>query len=401
MALERSLQQGSLVLLGLGTTIGAGIYALTGVIAGRAGMLAPAAFLLAALLAAFSALSFAELCSRFPRAGGEAVYVREGFGLAWLATAVGVLVTLAGIVSAATVSVAFIGYLGDWIEVPRAATLAFLVFAIGLIAAWGVRESVWAAGALTLVEIGGLLLIVSMAGEAWSTLPSRAPELWPGLDLGAWGAAGGAAILAFYAFLGFEDMVNVAEEVQEVRRTLPRAIVWVLLVTALLYAMTSTAAVLVVPPGELARSEAPLTLVFERSGGSPALLSGIALFAMLNGALIQVIKASRVLYGLASMGSLPRVLGFVHPRTRTPLAATGLATLLAAALGIAFPLEELAALTSGITLVTFALANAALLLVKRRGPAPDGIVQVPALVPALGCLVSASLVVAEIARRLA
>jgi amino acid transporter len=375
------------VLYGLGTTIGAGIYALTGVVAGRAGMGAPLAFALASLLALFTALSFAELSSRFPRAGGEAVYVREGLGGRRLSTLVGILVVFAGVVSAATVSVGVVGYLGEFVSVPRLWAVGVGVLLIGGVAAWGIRESIVLAGLLTLVEIGGLLAVVGYGVEHLTALPARVGEMLPS-DVGTWRAVGGAAVLAFYAFLGFEDMVNVAEEVREVRRTMPRAILLTLLVTTVLYALVTTVAVLVVPPEELAASDAPLSLVFARSGGPAAALGVIAIFALLNGALVQVVKASRVLFGLADQGSLPARLARVHSRTRTPLLATMLATGATLLLALAFPLAVLAETTSAITLAVFTLTNLSLVLVKRRDPAPAGATTFPSWVPGVGFVVS-------------
>jgi len=397
--LRRSVSLVGLVLYGLGTTIGAGVYALTGVVAGRAGTYAPAAFVFAALLALPSALSFAELASRFPRAGGEAVYVREGFGRLGPSVAVGMLVALAGLVSAATVSVGFVGYLEALVPVPRLSALALVVLAVGAVSAWGIRQSVWAAGAMTLVETAGLLAVVVAGHAHLGDVPARLAELAP-TDLSAASAVAGAALLCFFAFLGFEDMVNVAEEVVDVRRTLPRAIGLTLGITTVLYALLTTVAVFAVPPRELAASDAPLALVFERCGGPAAVLGVIALFALLNGALVQVVKASRVLYGLAGEGGLPAVLGRVSPRTRTPLVATGVATAVAAALALAFPLATLAEITSVVTLTTFALANAALVCVKRREPSPPGAVVFPLWVPVSGCGLTGLFLVAELARRL-
>jgi amino acid transporter len=393
-ALRRVVTLPWLVLYGLGTTIGAGIYALTGVVAGRAGMQAPAAFLLAALLASFTAFSFAELSSRFPRAGGEAVYVREGFGLAWLSSAVGILIVLAGVVSAATVSVAMVGYLAAFLPVPRAAGIGVVVLAVGAVAAWGVRESVTSAGILTLVEVGGLLAVIGFGSEHLAALPARFHEFVP-MSPSGWDGVAGAAILAFYAFLGFEDMVNVAEEVRDVRRVLPRGILLTLVLTAGLYVATTVVAVLAVPPQELAGSEAPLSLVFERCGGPAALLGGIAILALLNGALVQVIKASRVLFAMAGQGALPASLGHVHPRTRTPLVATAATTLATIGFALALPLATLAETTSLVTLVTFTLANLALVVVKRRDPRPEGVTTFPIWIPALGFAFSLGFVVLE------
>jgi APA family basic amino acid/polyamine antiporter len=397
-ALRRSVTLPGLVLYGLGTTIGAGIYALTGVVAGRAGMGAPLAFLLAALLAAFTAFSFAELSARFPRAGGEAVYVREGFGWLWLSTLVGLLIALAGIVSAAAVAVGFVGYLGDLVTVPRLPVLAGVVLAVGAVAAWGVRESVAAASLMTLIEIGGLLLVIGTGREGFAELPGRLSEFAAAATPGALTDLASAGVLAFYAFLGFEDMVNVAEEVRDVRKTLPRAILLTLGITTVLYVVVATLAVLIVPVDALARSDAPLALVYESAGGQREVLGLIALFAMLNGALVQVIKASRVLYGMACQGSLPSLLGRVHPRRRTPVLATGVATAGILVLALGFDLASLATLTSLITLGTFALANLALVLLKVRTSQPPGVFEVPLFVPAVGFAVSFGLAGFELIR---
>lgn len=399
-SLRRSVTFPWLVLYGLGTTIGAGIYALTGVVAGRAGLHAPVCFGLASLIALFTALSFAELSSRFPRAGGEAVYVIEGLRRDWLATAVGLLVIAAGLISAATVTLAFAGYLTELVPVPRLLALLAAVALVGGLAAWGVRESVTVAGMMTLVEVGGLLLVVAYGGGALAELPARGSALLPATPT-EFQAVGSAAILAFYAFLGFEDMVNVAEEVRDVRRVLPLAILTTLAVTALLYLLVSLVAVLSVPPQELALAKAPLALVLERSGGPAGLLGVIALFALLNGALIQVMKSARVLYGLAGERLLPARFGQVHPRTHTPLFATGLATLVVTVLALAVPLASLARATSLVTLVTFALANLALVRVKRREPAPEGATLFPLWVPVTGLLLNGLLLASEVAERVA
>ena len=397
--LRRVISLPWLVLYGLGTTIGAGIYALTGVVAGRAGMHAPVAFLLAASIALFSALSFAELSSRFPRAGGEAVYVREGFGRVDLQLVVGILVVAAGLISAATVSVGFVGYLAEFIVVPKLVAVVGIVITLGAVVGWGVRESVMAAGLMTLLEVGGLLIVIVYGAPQLAELPARASEILR-FGPGAFQGVGAAAVIAFYAFLGFEDMVNAAEEVTNVRRTLPAAILITLAVTAALYVVIAVVAVLAVPPAELAHSKAPLSLVFERCGGPAGVLGVIAMFALLNGALIQVLKASRVLWGMADQGVLPAVLRQIHPRTRTPLLAIGLATLVTGMLAAVFPLETLAKATSIVTLATFALANLALVYIKRRDPSPAEAVIFPAWIPVVGLALSCGLIVLDLANRI-
>ncbi len=389
VTLKRSISLPLVVLYGLGTTIGAGIYALLGEVAGSAGMLTPWSFLLACLMASFTALSFAEMSSRFPRSAGESLYVRKGLGLARLATLVGLLVALAGCVSAATIVNGFVGYLAEFRAVPAALAVVLLVLLLGLLAAWGIAESVLAAAALTLIEISGLLLVIHSAGPAFGQLPSRLPELLPGWDLFGWHAILSASLLAFYAFLGFEDMVNVAEEVKQVRRNLPLGIIITLALTALLYGLLALAAVLSVTPEELATSEAPLAMIYQRNTGSASpLISSIALLAIVNGALIQMIMASRVLYGLATQGALPTRLAYLWPRTRTPLISTRLVPVLVLILALAFPLAPLARVTSVITLIIFTLVNLSLWRLKRRAPAPAGVWTVAPWIPIVGFLVS-------------
>ena len=394
VALRRSLGLPLLTLYGLGTTIGAGIYALTGEVARSAGMAAPLSFTLSALLVSFTAFSFAELSARFPRAAAEAVFVREAFRRPTPATIVGLLVASAACVSAATIANAFVGYLAEFVPVARVVAIPGLLVLLGALAAWGISESVATAALVTLVEIAGLVVVAVAAAAATGleALPARAGELVPGADAAAWGGVFGGTLLAFYAYLGFEDMVNVAEEVKDVRRNMPRAIAVTLLLTTVLYAGIAVVSVAAVGPDALAASDAPLAFVFrETTGRDAGLISAIGIFALVNGALIQIIMASRVLYGLAGQPGVPASLGRVHPRTRTPLRATLLTSGLVLVLAFFFPLRPLAEATALIALSIFGVVNAALLRIKLRDPAPPDIFAVPVWVPAVGCAVCAGM----------
>ena len=390
-ALKRRLSLPLLTFYGLGTTIGAGIFVLVGEVAGRAGMAAPVSFLVASLLAAFTAFSFAELVARYPRSAGEAIYVREGFRSHRLALTVGLMVALAGVVSSATIINGSVGYLGEFLALPRAPGVILILALLTALALWGIGESVTAAAVFTVLEIVGLLLVIWAAKGSLTDLPAHGAELIPPPNAAAWIGVTAGAMLAFFAFLGFEDLVNVAEEAKDVTKTMPAAILLTLVITTALYLLVTTVSVLTVPPGELAQSSAPLALVYERSTGAPsAILNGIAVFAVLNGALIQMIMASRVIYGLADQHELPGGLAWVHPRTRTPMVATGLVAGAILILALIFPLEHLAETTSVIVLVVFALVNLALVLIKRRGtPAPDGVRTYPIWIPAIGFAASA------------
>ena len=397
VALKRTLSLPMMVLYGLGTTIGAGIYALVGEIARVAGYFAPVSFLIASLLAGFTAISFAELCGRFPRAAGAALYVKQGFASERLSTIVGLLVITAGLVSAAALVNGFVGYLHQFIGIDRVAAIVLVTVLLGGIAAWGIAESVTIASLITVIEIGGLVLVVVVSGEGLSASSARWTELIPPADITSWGAVYLGAVLSFYAFIGFEDMVDVAEEVKEVKRNLPLAILLTLGITTFIYMLVIVTAVLSLPPAELASSEAPLAKIYEYHTGEKAIIiSIIGMFAIINGALIQMIMASRVLYGLSSRGQLPDLLGVVHHRTRTPLIATAVATVIVLTFALIGRLASLAETTSVIMLIIFSMVNLSLWRIKRRDPHPIGVRIFPTWIPITGFFVSFAFVLSEV-----
>ena len=372
ISLKRALTLPHAVLYGMGVTVGAGIYVLIGAAAARAGMHAPLAFVIAAILMGLTAASFAELGGRMPVAAGEAAYIRAAFGSDRLSLAAGLLVVAIAVVAAAAISVGSAGYVAAFVSFPQPVLIGAVVVSMGAIAAWGIEESVTFAGAMTLIEVGGLVLLIA-AGVLWEPdLVSRLPEMAPPLaNPTALVGLIGAALLAVFAFIGFEALVNVAEELNAPQRTLPRAIFLTLVLTTVLYVLVVWVALVAVPPAELATAKAPLALVFERlTGASPRAMSLIAVIATLNGIIIQIILAARVLYGLARQGSLPSALGRVSLLTRTPVLATGLTVAIVLLLALLLPLEQLADLTSRFTLVLFALVNLALIRIKAREGAP-------------------------------
>lgn len=395
--LKRRLTLWLVVFYGLGTTIGAGIYALVGEIAGIAGFYAPWSFLAAAVLAGFTAASYAEMANRFPRAAGAALYVKMGIGSLKLSTLVGLLVILAGLTSASALTNAFVGYVNDFAPVGRVSIILITIAAMGALAALGIRESVTVAGLITLIEIFGLLLVVAVNYGSFAELPARIGEFIPPLEFHGWGLVLSGAVLAFYAFLGFEDMVVVAEEVRDVKRTLPLAIGLTLVVTAILYFFVMTAAVLTVPANELAASVAPLAMLYQTgTGSSPTIMNAIASLAIINGALIQMIMASRMIYGLASTRQIPAALAYVHPRTHTPLIATAITTVVMILLALPGTLRGLAEATSVLMLVVFALVNLSAWRIKRQMPAAEGMFAVPNWVPLIGFVTSVAFALSRI-----
>jgi amino acid transporter len=400
VGLKRSLTLTHVVLYGIGVTIGAGIYVLIGAAAGRAGMTAPLAFVLAAILMALSACSFAELGSRMPVAASEAAYVRAGLRSAPAALVVGLLVIAMAVISAAAISVGSAGYLRVFLPLPEPVVIATVVALMGAIACFGIRESVSFAGLMTLIEVGGLVILVAAGLVQLEGVATRLPEVLPqGPDAGRlWVGVLGAGLLAVFAFIGFEGIVNVAEEIREPERTIPRALFITLALTTLLYCSVIWIALLAVGPAALAQSKAPLAVVFERlTGASPKLMSAIAVVATLNGIIVQIIMGSRVTYGLASQGALPARLAAVSPLTQTPLAATLVMVALTMAFALLMPLDRLADLTSRIALALFALVNLSLGLIKLRGdPAPARAFVAPGWVPWAGLLATLLLLAADL-----
>ncbi|SDG23129.1 APC family permease [Thalassobaculum litoreum] len=398
--LARRLGPGLLTLYGVGTTIGAGIYVLIGEVAARAGAWTPYSFLLAALLAGVTALSFTELSARMPKSAGEALYVREAFASERLSLLVGLMVAAAGMISAASVVVGGVGYLRTLIAVPEAVAIVVLCATLGGLAVWGIAESTLAAAVLTLVEIGGLVLVVAtgVAVGGAGGLPV-AEILAPTAPFPLVGVFAGA-VLAFYAFIGFEDIVNVAEEVKAPARTMPIAIVATLVIAGGLYLAVSVTALAVLPLVDLAGSEAPLALVYAAGGGDARILGAIAVLATVNGVLVQMVMASRVLFGLSRQGSLPVFLGRVNPITHTPVIATVLVVGVIVTLALIFPIATLAGTTSLVTLAVFALCNLALWRLKRRGPTPPEAPDLPIWLPLAGAVVSLAVLAVEIGRRI-
>lgn len=389
-ALKRRLTLPLLVLYGLGVTIGAGIYVLVGEAAAEAGMYAPISFLLAAIVVAFTGFSYAELSTRFPVSAGEAAYVREGTGSRPLATVIGLLVVASGVISSATVSLGAAAYLNTLIPVPNTLLIILVVLIVGAIAIWGILESVSLAALITLVEIGGLALVIYFGFSLKPDLMQNFEAVIPDLSGAAWGGIFGAGLLAFFAFIGFEDMANVAEEVKEPAKNMPRGILLTLIIATLVYFIVVSVAVLAVPMEELSTSSAPLSLIFEKAPASVGqFFAVIAFFATLNGALIQVIMASRVLYGLGKQELLPQFFARVNSVTGTPIQATLAITGIIMLLALFFPLGGLAEMTSAVVLIVFITVNIALIRLKYSSDQNRGsshYFKVPLWVPVLGTL---------------
>lgn len=369
IGLERRLGLGAVTFYAIGDILGAGIYALVGKVIGTAGGSAWIAFGIAALLALVTGLTYAELCSRHPHAAGAAAYVQRAFRQRVPAFVVGMLVLVSGITSAAAVAHAFVGYLRELVSVPLLVTSVGLLGLMSLVSYWGIEESARVNLVLTLVELSGLLLVIGVG--AWFAARHGGGELAARVrpDAGA-AAVLSASTLAFYAFIGFEDTVHVAEEVREPERVMPRAILIAIGVTSLVYLLVILAALRLASPAELGASKAPLLDALAAAGiavpgGAFAI---VALLAIGNTGLLNLIMASRLTYGMAREGLLPAPLARVHPRRRTPWVSVLLAFVLAAALAATGGVRVLAETTSLLLVLVFLSLHASLLVLRRREP---------------------------------
>ena len=385
--LRRRLTLPMLVLYGVGVTIGAGIYVLIGSMAAHAGMHAPLAFILAGVVMGFTAGSYAELTTRFPVSAGEAAYVKAAFNSRLLSIAVGILTIVIGVISSAAVSIGSAGYIREFVDLPTGSIVVVVIVGLGFVAAWGILESVLLASLFTLVEVAELIAIIVAGTRSDISVVSALPQLLvPPLESSVWVGISFASLLAFFAFIGFEDLANVVEEVREPERTMPAAIALTLGISIVLYVWVAAIAVLAVPVEQLSTSRAPLSLVFEKvTGMSPAAISAIAVMATLNTVLVQMTMAARVMYGMAKNGDLPEVLGRVSATTATPVIATVVAVLAVLIFALALPIERLAEWTSLATLVVFACVNASLLVLRRQVNSASAPL-IPAWFPAAGLL---------------
>ena len=364
--LRRVLGLPMMVFYGVGVTIGAGIFALIGEITRIAGDHAPMAFLIAGVIAGATGISYAKLASVYPRAAGEAVFVKIGLGDG-LAQLVGFGVTVTAIISSAVIAIAFSGYLGALLPLPQPLMVLGLLLLLSTIAWFGVRESVAFAAIVTLLEVGALIVIAVAGAPLLADSTVVVKVLSPPANSLTWAAVFSSSIIAFFAFVGFEDIVNMAEEVVEPNRVLPQAIIYTLVITMLLYVLIASIAVALPDREALTSSSAPMAVLFESvTGSSGKPIAAMAAIAMVNGILIQVVMASRVLYGMAREGLAPKVFSVLDTRRRTPARAIFVVTSMIAVLALGLPLVSLAQVTSVVTLCVFTLVNLALWRIGSR-----------------------------------
>ena len=394
--LRRVLGTPLLTLYGLGVIIGAGIYVLVGTVIGTAEGGAPWSFMLAGILAALTGLSYSELAVRYPEAAGAAAYVREAFGSDRLSQITGLAVAAVVIVSTASIARGSAGYLQAFLPWPDALIAGAVVVLFTLVGCLGVRESVGIAAAMTIVELGGLVLVVVAGASALTALPGRIDELIPTSGSAGWAGVVSGAFLAFFAFIGFENLANMAEETRSAERTLPRAVLLSLGLSTLFYVAVTVVVILALPLETLLSSSAPLLQVAAQATWLPSdVFAVIALVAVANGVLLELIMLARLFYGMAHRGWLPAGLSTITPGLRTPVRATILGGSIVFVFTVALPFASLVAITSTITLLVFAAVNLALWRLQRLRPRKQGF-RIPAFIPPIAACANVGLVGAQL-----
>ena len=359
--LHRHMGLFHLTMYGVGLILGAGIYVLIGEAAGFAGNSMWISFLLGGIVAMFAGLSYAELSALYPKAAAEYTFVKNAFKNRFFGFIIGWLTAITSIIVAATVALGFGGYLTQFIDLPIEIGAVILIVILSIVNFIGIRESAWANTIFALVTAAGLVLIIFLgfSMEPVETIDYfEAPSGMTGIIL--------AFVLIFFAFIGFEDMANVAEEVRRPQKTIPRAIILSVVITAVIYILVSLASIRILNWQDLAASSAPLADVAHGAIGmnGSVTLSLIALFATASTVLITLVAGARILYGMAKSRTLPEFLGRVHPKTKTPwIAVIGI---LVTSIAFAFvgDIVIVANVTVFAVVITFAAINLAVIVLR-------------------------------------
>lgn len=399
--LKRTAGVWQLMLYGLGSMLGSGVYVLIGKAAGLVGNAVWLSFIVALVAALMTALSYASIGSRHPRAGGAAYVTQRAYHIPVLSFVVGLALACSGLASVATQSKAFaenmVSLMGGATVPIEFLALGFILVLAGIVFR-GIQESMWANVVCTLVEASGLLIVVFVGMSYWGTVdllevpPEKADSSLAFLVMLG-------SVLTFFAFIGFEDTINVAEEVVDPQRTIPLALMTATLIAALLYIAVAVTAVSVVPWRELSTAPAPLSMVMEKAApGFPSwIMIAITLFAVANTALVNYVTASRLIYGMSRQGLLPERLGAIHASRQTPHIAVFALLAVLVPLSLAGSIQDLAAATVLLLLFVFAVVNGALAILKLRTGEKPGAFEVPLFVPIFGAFVCVVLIVFRVA----
>ena len=372
--LKRHMGLFQLTMYGVGLTLGAGIYVLIGEAAGFAGNSMWISFGLGAIVAVFAGLSYAELVTLFPKAAAEYVFVKNAFKSEFIGFLIGWLTVITSMIVGATVALGFGGYFAQFVDIPIIFSAVLLLGVLSVVSFIGIKQSAWANTIFALVTIAGLGIIIFLGLTFEVEEPVDyfdAPNGMTGIIL--------AFVLIFFAFIGFEDMANVAEEVKRPKKTLPRAIILSIIITAVIYILVSLSSVRILNWEELGRSTAPLTDIATRGLGLEGgiTMSVIALFATASTVLITMVAGSRILYGMAKAGSLPLIFGKVHSKTGTPWIAVIGIFVTSVAFAFIGDIVIVANIVVFAVVITFAMINLSVILLRYVRPDEERAFRVP------------------------
>lgn len=386
---------GALTIYGVGDMLGAGIYGLMGKAAGLMGNAVWLAFVMAMVVALLTGLSYANIGSRYPRAAGAPYVVHRAFRAPFVSFLIGLGVAASGLTSMATGSRVIAGYLQALgVRLPTEALAAAFLVLLSLVVFRGMRESTWMNMVCTAVELTGLLIVIGVGMGSWGSVDYL--EIPPGEGGAEAGITAGlllqGAVLTFFSFIGFEDILNVAEEVKRPRTLLPLGLLLALMIATVLYVLVAITAVSVLPYRELGQSKAALVDVVRKAAPAfpPVLFTAISIFSVANTALLNYVMGSRLLYGMSRQGLLPGRLGRVHRGRRTPHVAILVLLVIVLALALSGDIRQLADATSLLLLGAFVVVNGSLVVLKLRPGEPRGAFEVPVVIPGAGvgvCLV--------------
>jgi APA family basic amino acid/polyamine antiporter len=396
--LNRVITRPMLTFFILGDILGSGIYALTGEVAADVGGAIWASFIVAFALAFVTAFAYLELVTKYPRAAGAALYVHRAFAISILSFLVTIAVMASGVTSASFSATRIGGrYFEGLFGVESPPTILIAIFVICLVAVvnyWGVGESIRINIGISLIEITGLLFIIAIGVYVLFSGDGNPGQAFEFKDsgLGALNGIVAGAATGFYAFIGFEDSVNMAEEVKDPVRTFPPALVGGIVAASIIYLLVGFTAAMVVPLDVLTESSGPL-LEIVRIGvpdlNVDTLFSAIAMIAVSNTMLINMLMASRLLYGMANQGVLPAAFGLVSSSRRTPWFSIIFTTALSIVLILL--VDDFANLADTTVLLltgVFLLVNICVLVLRRDPVAHDHFVA-PSILPIIGAIVSA------------
>ncbi|HSF49466.1 MAG TPA: amino acid permease [Nitrososphaeraceae archaeon] len=363
--LNRRMGLFHLTMYGVGLILGAGIYVLIGEASGFAGDAVWIAFVLGSIVALFAGLSYAELSSIFPKAAAEYIFVKNAFKNNFFAFIIGWLTVITSMITAATVALGFGGYFSEFLNIPIVISAIILIGILSIVNFVGIRESSWTNTVFTIIEATGLILIIIIGFTISDPEPVNyfeSPTGFTGIII--------AFVLIFFAFIGFEDMANVAEEVRNPKKVIPKAIILSVMISGLVYVLVSLAVVRVINWQDLSLSAAPLADVAERGLGIQGhiIFSGIALFAITNTVLITLVAGARMIYGMARDNSFPNFLTKIHSKTKTPWIAV--ITIMVVAISFSFigDIVIVANITVFAVVITFGAINLSVIVLRYTEP---------------------------------